>query len=332
MTAPVPTTTAAAASHVGLWSRWVAFWDQRESPVLLALIRFALAAVALVDLIEAAVQDVVVWLWAPPGAGGISGWDAAWAPLYYRIFPESAESAKLLWLGLVASLVCVAVGFRTRSAALVYVWLSAQSAWINDPADRAIDRVIRLVMLILAFSSAGSVWSLDAKLRHGSFRGLMEPQPAWPRYLILLQLVLVYGGAGLAKGGTSWYPWGGYRALYLTLQDPIFAARDFRWLAQPFPYRVTQLATAVTHLWELAAPLVLVAAYCRRTRERGGRLRRLINRWPVRNVYVALGVTFHLMLAFTLRLGIFPFAMLACFPAFFRPEEVTRLGAPARGA
>lgn len=95
-------------------------------------------------------------------------------------------------------------------------------------------------------------------------------------------------------------------------------------------YFTTRLATAVTHLWELGAPLVLLAAYYRRTADRPGRVRRLFNRLPVRNTYVLVGALFHLSLAAVLRLGIFPFAMLACFPAFFRPEEIERVLARAR--
>ncbi len=52
----------------------------------------------------------------------------------------------------------------------------------------------------------------------------------------------------------------------------------------------------------------------------------------MRNVYVAVGIAFHLMLALTLKLGIFPFAMLACFPAFFRPQELERAVARLRRA
>ena len=95
---------------------------------------------------------------------------------------------------------------------------------------------------------------------------------------------------------------------------------------------LTQIATALTHLWELGAPLVLAAAHFRRTRERPGRLRRLFNRLPVRNFYVLMGVAFHLSLALSLRLGIFPFAMLACFPAFFRPAELEQAVARLRAA
>lgn len=323
--------------------RWVAFWDEREPPTVLALIRILLPLVVLFDLCSLAAHGTLTWLWAAPEAGGISRWSTEEAPLFYRIFPATPASAQLLWVGLAGSALCVGLGIGLRPAALLYVWLSAQTALINNPADRAIDRVIRIVFLILCFSPAAEVWSLRARWKTGSFRGHdTVPAPSWPRHLILIQLVLIYWGAGLAKGGTSWYPWGGYRALYYTLRHPIFAATDFRWLEQPLAFALTQLATAFTHLWELGAPIVLLAAYYRRTAasnrasrdsssrdsssragaERSGRLRTLFNRWPVRNVYVAFGVVFHLSLALTLRLGIFPFAMLACFPAFFRPEEL----------
>ncbi|HEU4580661.1 MAG TPA: HTTM domain-containing protein [Polyangiaceae bacterium] len=305
-------------------ARWVAFWDEREPPTALACIRIALALVMLVDLAAIGWHGVATWLWAPLEAGGIVGWGAADAPLFYRLLPPSAASAQLLWLGLVLSVLCVGAGFCMRGAALGYVWLSAQAALINGPADRAIDRAVRIMMLILVLSPAAQVWSIDAWRKTGHFRGSPEPAPAWPRYMILAQLVLIYFGAGLAKGGTSWYPWGGYRALYLTLQDPILAAADFRWLARPLPFRLTQVATALTHLWELSAPLVLLAAHYRRRPERARGWRRAFLLVPVRNLYVALGVAFHLTLALTLRLGIFPFAMLACFPAFFRPEELER--------
>jgi len=317
--------SAAAAAPASLLGRWVALWDEREPPTVLALIRIALALVVLVDLASVAKVGAQTWLWAAAEAGGISVWDAAASPPFYRVFSANAGSAQLLWGGLALSMACVGVGCCTRTAALVHVCLSAQAALINGPGDRAIDRLIRIVLLILVLSPAGKVWSLDAKWATGSFRGSPANAPAWPRYLILVQLVVMYCSAGLAKGGTAWYPWGGYRALYLTLQDPILAAADFRWLAQPVPYLATRLATAVTHLWELAAPLVLVAAYHRRRPDRGAVVPRLLQRLPVRNAYVAVGVLFHLTLAATLRLGIFPFAMLACFPAFFRPDELAQL-------
>lgn len=314
---------------------WVALWDVREPPSVLGVIRIALALVVLVDLATIGLHGAADLLWAPTAAGGVASWSAERAPLWYRLLPESALSAWLLWLGLCLSALGVGLGCFTRASALAFVALSVQAASINGPADRAIDRAIRIMILILALSPAGKVWSLDARRATGSFAGDRSLAPAWPRYLILAQLVLIYWGAGLAKGGTHWYPWGDYRALYLILRDPIFATADFSWVFHPIAYAGTQLMTASTHLWELAAPLVLVAAYYDKTRARPGRLRRLFNRIAVRDAYVGIGIAFHLSLALSLRLGIFPFAMLACFPAFFRPDELeralARLSARVRG-
>lgn len=330
-----PVATRGAARQGGLAGaaqRWVALWDEREPPTCLALVRILLGVAVLFDLVTLAAHGATTWLWSPAEAGGAAAWDPAAPPLFQRIVAPTAGGAWLLWSGLALSALCVAVGFRTRLAALAHVFFSVQAALINGPADRAIDRLIRIVLLILVLSPAGRVWSIDARLETGSFRGDPTPRAAWARYLIVTQLVITYFGAGLAKGGTYWYPWGGYNALYLTLQDPIFSVvAGAPWLERPLPYLLTRIATAVTHLWELAAPLVLLAAHYRRTADRPGCIRRAFNRFPVLHAYVALGVVFHLSLAAVLRLGIFPFAMLACFPAFFHPGELERAWAWARG-
>lgn len=319
-----PLNPQAARARPTLVARWVAFWDEREPPTILATIRIVLALVVLWDLALIGLYWLPVWLWAPLEAGGMLPLDEANLPAWYRLLPRTAASAVALWLGLVLSMLSFGVGCFTRSAALVFAVLYTQAALINGSSDRGIDRAIRIVMLIFALAPAGKVWSLDAWRKTRSWLGDGAPEVAWPRYLILGQLVLLYCAAGLSKGGTHWYPWGGYDALFLILQDPIFSAHDFAWLAEPVPYFMTRLATATTHLWEVGAPIVLVAAYYRRTAERPGRVRRLFNRLPVRNAYALIGLFFHLSLAVTMELGIFPFGMLALFPAFFRPEELER--------
>jgi hypothetical protein len=320
---PAPGALARVAGWV---ARWVRFWDECEPPTCLALIRILIGLVVVCDLVTLAAHGAISWLWAPIEAGGVVAWSEAAAPLFYRLLPPTAGSATLLWAGLLLSAIGVAAGCFTRASVLAHVVFSVQAALINASADRAIDRLIRMVLLILLLSPCAAVWSVDAKRATGSFRGDASPAPAWPRYLIFVQLVITYFGAGLAKGGTHWYPWGGYNALYLTLRDPILSSVEPRWLDSRLSHFMTQLATAVTHLWELGAPLLLLAALYRRTSDRPGRriLRRIFLRVPVREIYVAVGVVFHLSLAFTLRLGIFPFAMLACFPAFFRPDELDR--------
>ena len=90
--------------------RWVAFWNEREPPTTLALIRISLAVVVLFDLGSLAAQGALTWLWGAPEAGGIAVWGPEEAPLFYRIFPATPGSAQLLWVGLACSALCVGLG------------------------------------------------------------------------------------------------------------------------------------------------------------------------------------------------------------------------------
>lgn len=301
----------------------VALFDERESPTSIVAIRILVAAIMLIDLAWVGIFDISGWLWAPVAEGGISPAIHQNPPLIYQWLGQTASTATIIYVVLVVTIAMFGVGLFTRPAGLIFVLVYAQSAMANDYGDRGIDRAIRVVVLVLAFGAAGRSWSLDAKRRTGSWRG-DEKVLAWPRYLVLGQLLLMYCAAGFSKGGTLWFPWGGYGALYVILNDPIYAVFDFSWLAHPVFYFFTQVGTGVTHAWEMSAPLVLVAAYYRRTEARGGRMRRWFAKLRVRDVYVAIGVFFHLSLAITMRLGIFPWMMLAFFPAFFRPEEIER--------
>jgi hypothetical protein len=77
--------------------------------------------------------------------------------------------------------------------------------------------------------------------------------------------------------------------------------------------------------------------YWDRTRTQPGRLRRWSNALRLRWVFFVSGIGLHLGIAFSLRLGIFPFGCLAFYPVLVWPEEwsalwrkVTRKGpAPA---
>ncbi|HEX6277442.1 MAG TPA: HTTM domain-containing protein [Polyangiaceae bacterium] len=311
-------------SKVGWFESLVRLFDEREKPTALALIRILVAVTVVYDLIVVGALDLPVWLWAPIDQGGVSPTatrdSAAW---FYKVFEPSADSAMGLYVALLVSAVSFGVGFFTRTSALVYVLLSAQSSLLNDVGDRGIDRAIRIVVLILAFSAAGRAYSIDARIATKSFRGDGKEVMAWPRYLVLGQLVVMYMAAGLSKSATLWLPWGGHGALYVILNEPIYAVRDFGFLAHPVLYFFTQIGTAASRTWELLSPVVLLAAYYRRNPHgESGWLRRFMTRWPVRDIYVAFGVAFHLLLAATLKLGIFPYSMLAFFPAFFRPDEI----------
>jgi len=305
-----------------VFQKLVLLLDEREKPTVLALIRILVSMTVVYDLAVVGLLDLPVWLWAPIPEGGVSPTATPEAAWLYRLFPPTAETANWLYVAMLATAVAFGVGFFTRTSAFLYVLFSAQSSILNDVGDRGIDRAIRIVVLILAFSAAGRMFSVDARLRTKSFRGDGALYPAWPRYLVLAQLVIMYTAAGLSKSATLWLPWGGHGALYVILNEPIYAVRDFGFLAHPVLYFFTQVGTATSRTWELLSPVVLFAAHYRRTPDGPGRLRKLMNRYPVRDIYVAFGVAFHVLLALTLKLGIFPYSMLAFFPAFYRPDEL----------
>lgn len=313
------------------WRLWVALWDHREHPRVLALIRIGVAVVLLADFLTIAALDLVPTLWAPQEAGGIpTVLQRETVPLWYQWLPPTAASAWGLWTGLVLSALALALGCWTRTAAVVLLLLAAQSAQITPLADRGIDLLLRNVLVLLACSGAGETASVDARRRLGTWLAPGEQRvPAWPRHVLVLQLVVMYFTAGLQKTGLPWTPFGGYSALYIILQDPAIAAGPMPWLETLYP--LTQLGTAATVLFELGAIGVLAVFYARWTSERPGRLRS----WTVRRRphlwWLGVGVGLHLGIAATMALGIFPWAVLALYPALVHPDEAAGAWARAWG-
>lgn len=300
---------------------WVAIWDRREHPGSLAAVRVLLAAVILVDLLIAARLELVVGIWGDVSVGGIAnvvGRDRP--PEVYRWFGASVATAWGVWGLAVASAVALLTGIGARVASLVLCLTLAQLALILPAADRGIDMLLRNALLILVFARSDATASLWARLRTGRFGGVVGgPVPSWPRYLLILQLVVLYWGAGASKVASTWTPFGDYAALYIAMRDPHFARLSAEAVGALYP--VSQALTATTWLWEWAAPLLLLAYHYRDTRDRPGWLRATCNRIGFLQLYLALGFAFHVGTLLTLRLGIFPFAVLSLYPAAFHPDE-----------
>ncbi len=203
-------------------------------------------------------------------------------------------------LSLGASL-AMAAGLFSRASALVFAFAYAQLAWQAPLADRGIDMIFRNMALILAFSAAGQTWSLDCWRKTGAWAD-PTPAPSWPRLLMVVQLVAIYFLAGTTKFTSAWSLASGYSALWLILHDPMFSRFESLpdWAAP-----LTRAGTGLAVWWEMTFPLMY----------RGGR---------VKLGFIAGGVLFHLGLMATMRLGIFPFGMLALYPAFYAPAEWQR--------
>ncbi len=304
-------------------SWWVSLWNHREQPTVLALLRIGVGLVLLVDFGRAAWLGVVPQLWAPDELGGLGSKVTAREPplLIYELLPHSVDSAWLAYGVLVTALVCFTLGLGTRVAGLVALLTYAALAKVLPLGDRGIDLMMRNVLLVLSLSRSHAAWSLDARIRTGSWFGDGQTVPAWPRHLLILQLVVMYFLAGVQKTALSWTPLGGYSALYLVLQDPHIARFDMSWLSG-WAYPLSQVATATTHLFEWTAPLTLLAYHYRDTAHRPGRLRAWSQRWRPHWWWIGVGALLHLGIWMTMDIGIFPWAMLLLYPAWFHPDEL----------
>ena len=278
------------------WSVWVGLWDRREDAAALALVRVFVGLVLSYDLFELARLDLVDAIYAP-------------APDGFGIAYDGFLSPHATWLVALVAALCIATGTLTRAACVVFVIASSQLAHMSPNGERGIDVMLRIVVAILALSQCHARWSVDAFAWRKLGKPMPHEVPAWPRYVLLLQLVWVYFSGGLNKGGASWFPTGGFTALANILADPHVARFDPSWIATVMP--LTRIATALTMLFEFGAPLYLVAYWRGWTR--------------VRVAWIALGVAFHLGIAIGMRLGIFPWGMLALYPVLLRPSELARL-------
>lgn len=297
------------------WREWVALMDRREPATALALVRIFAALVLLGDYLWIAHVGLIDPLWSRFPTGFALP-HAGWAH-------SLGIGAFGLWTIATAALVCILFGAATRVACVVFVIASAQQAAIAPETESAIDGLMRIVLLVLALSRCNARWSLDAWLWRRLGRPMPALVPAWPRYVLLFQLLWVYFSGGINKSSHEWDPLGGFTALAHALMDPHNGRLDPSLIATLYP--LTRVATALTITFELTAPLYLLWLYFAATPERPGRLRRFVNRLRLRWIWLSLYVGFELGIAIGLKLGAFPYGMLALAPVLLFPDELERL-------
>lgn len=295
-----------------LLASWVAFWDRREAPSSLALVRILVAGALLVDLLAAVGGDAITLLWAPPPLGAGVG-----APPWLG----GSTGAHVLWAAAVlcCALVLFGVAYRVTSWLLVFAMVALGRC---QPAGDGIDVLLRIVLPLLAMSGAHGAWSFDAWWRSRRDRPVLNTVPAWPRYLLMLQLLWLYFSAAHHRG-RSWGPKDGFSAIGNVLSDPHFARFTPGSLHVLSP--LMRGATLLTMLFELSAPLFFLLYWLDRGPERGGKLGRFVRRWKLRWVWFSIGVSLHLGIALTMRIGMFPYAILALYPALVHPDELLSL-------
>jgi hypothetical protein len=305
------------APRRGLWRRWIGLLDHREAGTSLALFRIACGWCVLVSVGGAVLAGVAGDVWLDYKDGGYR--TLADPPWLFRLL--GGVHPATLWPVLTALLTTAALlvaGLGGRVTAFLVLQLHLAVSQINMDVHGGDDQLLGNALWLLVLSRATATLSLDCRWRTGRWVSNV-PVAAWPRYLAIYQLVIVYFTAGLQKLSIYWTPAGDFSALYYHLQEPSWQRWDMSWLAWVYP--LTQVATAVTWLWEVSSPLLLLAPWYRRTRGRPGRLRAFFNWLDVRRLFVIFGVLMHLGIFVLIGLGPFTWISLAFYICLFHPSE-----------
>lgn len=303
---------------LALISGWVA---RREPGTSLALFRIGLGLCVLyvtLPMMALGVQHLVLTDVASGGYREIKG---DW--LVGLLGGPTREGVdRLCWLTTGAGLL-VALGLGGRVSALLALFSCVSLFRLSPEAGGGHDRLLTNGLWLTALAESTATLSLDCLVRT---RRLVSERlvAAWPRYLAVFQLVVMYTATGMQKVGVDWMPWGGFKAVYKALLMPSWMRFDMDWLGPFFP--LTQVASVLTLVFEWGAGVWLLAAWYRDTRDRPGRLRAQFNRLDLRLVWALMGVCMHAGIHLFMNVGPFSYVTLSFYACLWHPDEWARAG------
>lgn len=308
-------------SRPGPWSRWLDLLAHTEPAHPLALLRIATGLIVLREMLSPALHGVVPLLWLSEEHGGYRTFERTGSWLVNAL---GGPTPTLVWgliaLGTITGSALV-VGIFARLSAAVALQCFLALAWINGHAGGSDDNLISNVLFLLVLAQSDVTGSVRARWQTGRFWP-DTPAPAWPRYLVVGQVVAMYTSTGLHKASSAWVPGGDLSALYYILQQPTWQRFDLR--AAAYVYPLTQAATFVTWCFEVFAPVLLLAMWWRHTAHRPGRLRAWSNRVDLRRAYLFIGVLMHAGIAATMDVGSFSWMAVATYVCAFHADELKR--------
>lgn len=300
------------------WLSWQALVLRRERATTLALFRVLVSAIVLGSLLSAAAAGVIEVTWVDAAYGGMLSLGSGNWLVSLLGGPTPAVVWGLFGVGVAsASLSLIGLGGRWPLLATLQSYLGLTS--LNPTASGGFDNLLTIALWLLFLSECNATLSIGARLREGSWLS-QRKVAAWPRYLLILQLIVMYTATGLQKVSLSWTPMGGYTALYYVLHDPTWLRSEE--LARSVPLGILRLGTAVTWHWEQLTCLLLAVFYFRATRRRPGRLRAAFNRWDLRLPWALIGISLHLGILMLIDVGPFSFVSLAYYVNLFAPHEI----------
>ena len=277
---------------IRLWRWWVRRSNRPVDVRPLALTRISLALVVVVDLLWLARAGMVSRVFSLFEHGGLAGFHR---PAYWLL--DAGPYGGIALYGVtIACMLCIALGIRVRIATLIGVLAYAQLGHLFPTGDRAVDRMVRTVLLLLLFSDAHRCYSLENVL----FKRLRKSTTAgWVVDIFHLFLGIVYMSAGFTKlGFAGWFSTSGPPELYKIMTDPMAARMDPNNPTLRTLWPLFRVSGMVTVIWEVCSPL-------------------LLTRWA--HIYGIVGIAMHIGIAIGMKLGMFSYGMLSLYPVVMAP-------------
>jgi hypothetical protein len=278
------------------------FFYRNETPFGLALMRIALPIVML---------TMVLPRWSASRELFSADGAPALLPVGYG-YPDllpvfSGTVVVALFSVLIFTLICSCIGWMTRfslaATAVLFTYFSLMDC-VSTMTKYSV--IMTHVLVLLALSDCGAIWSVDAWLKRRAVPGpcgLPVASAAWPRRLVQLLIGIIYFGAAITKMNTPTFLSGDQLQLWM-LTHINFRHPLGEWLAL-YPVLLKSMGY-VCLVWELTFVF-------------------LVWRGAWRPIVLATGIVFHFLTLLTLGLIIFPMTCYCCYLAFLDEEEFVRL-------
>lgn len=220
-------------------------------------------------------------------------------------FPPLPPQIAAAFYGLMLfSMACAIIGWNTRLSLIVGTPLYIYFNLLDSVGTMTKYSVIASHLLVLlAFSSCGEVWSVDAIIRRSkSGASSVAPPvfPVWPVRLMQLLFCFIYFGAAVTKIQT----------------ESFFSGEQMRyWMLSNWNYE-----NPIGEIMSMSTPLLLASAYITVVWEILFGF--LVFRPGTRLIMLGVGVAFHLMTNIALGLYIFPAICISGYLCFVSERDV----------
>lgn len=277
----------------GMIAAWDRFWFEPESTATMVVLRIVFGVIALGWTISltpdlAAFFSTNGLVSSGPGGGG------TWGVL--AVF-HGDLAVQLLFALLLVACIALILGYQTRLAALlVFVAITSferRNPWVFNTGDG----LIRLISLYLMLMPAGAALSLDKRITAPTRVWEFPRRAPWALRLMQIQLAVIYiAGLWIKLQGTTWNDG--------TAVSYAMRVSDLTRLPLPgfliHSLLLSNLMTFGTLAIEFSVPILI---WNRRLRP-----------------YVMLaGISLHLGIEYSIRVGFFSLGMLTMYLSFVEP-------------